>query len=89
MNAYGSHANWLESTAADVPSRPFTAFGRWTSNLLTGGSTPLTNSGRWRRAIFDFPTPISFQRIDDSFVTRGVSIDVKNDTLVLGSGSSI
>jgi hypothetical protein len=45
--------------------------------------------GRWRRAIFDFPTPISFQRIDDSFVTCGVFIDVKNDTLVLGSGSSI
>jgi hypothetical protein len=44
----------------------------------------LGDAGRWRRAIFDFPTRVTFQRIDDSFSGHGVTIDVKNKTLVLG-----
>jgi hypothetical protein len=88
MNAYGSHVNWLEY-GGDVPSRPFTAFGRWTSNLWTGSCAPLTNSGVGAALSLIFLLLYPFQRIDDSFVTCGVFIDVKNDTLVLGSGSSI
>jgi hypothetical protein len=43
----------------------------------------LTDSNRWRRAIFDFPTRVTFQRIDDSFARYGASINAKNKSLVI------
>jgi hypothetical protein len=86
MNAYGSHVNWLEYGGG----RPKSAlYGIWEvdQQFIDGQlrSPLLTDSGRWRRAIFDFPTRVSFQRIDNSFVSYGVSIDVKDDTLVFSS----
>jgi hypothetical protein len=43
----------------------------------------LTDSNRWRRAICDFPTRVTFQRIDDSFARYGASINAKNKSLVI------
>jgi hypothetical protein len=43
----------------------------------------LNDAGRWHRVIFDFPTRVTFERLDDSFWGHGASIDVKNRTLVL------
>lgn len=43
----------------------------------------LTDPDRWRRAIFDFATRVTVQRIDDSFASYGASIDVKNKTLLI------
>lgn len=43
----------------------------------------LTDSGRWRRSVFDFPDRMAFQRMDDSFAYYGASIDLKDKTLTL------
>ncbi len=43
---------------------------------------------RWRRAIFDEPGTVSFQRFDDSFARYGASIDVYNKTIALTKGGS-
>jgi hypothetical protein len=43
---------------------------------------------RWRRAIFDFPDRMAFQRTDDSFARYGVSIDTQRRTLQLTKGAS-
>jgi hypothetical protein len=43
---------------------------------------------RWRRAIFDFPDRMAFQRTDDSFARYGVVIDAQQHTLQLTRGGS-
>jgi hypothetical protein len=43
----------------------------------------LTDSARWRRAIFDYPDRMAFQRIDDSFVPYGASVNLPERTLAL------
>jgi hypothetical protein len=43
----------------------------------------LTDSGRWRRAIFDSPNRMAFQRADDSFAYYGASIRLTDRTLAL------
>lgn len=43
----------------------------------------LTDSGRWRRAIFDFPTQMAFQQMDDSFAYYATSINLTERVLVL------
>ena len=43
----------------------------------------LTDSTRWRRAIFDYPDRMAFQRIDDSFASYGASVNLPERTLAL------
>jgi hypothetical protein len=43
---------------------------------------------RWRRVIFDVPSSVAFQRLDDSFARYGVSIDVYNNIMGLTKGGS-
>ena len=43
---------------------------------------------RWRRAIFDFPDRMVFQRTDDSLARYGVVIDERQHTLQLTRGGS-
>lgn len=43
---------------------------------------------QWRRAIFDAPDMLVFQRLDDSFAHYGVSVDVARQTLALSKGQS-
>jgi hypothetical protein len=43
----------------------------------------LTDSTRWRRAIFDYPDWMAFQRIDESFVRYGTSVNLPERTLAL------
>ena len=43
----------------------------------------LTDYGRWRRVIFDFPERMSFQRMDNSFAGYGSAINVNDRTLGL------
>jgi hypothetical protein len=42
---------------------------------------------RWRRAIFDFPARMAFQRTDDSLARYGVSIDPDRRMLTLSKGN--
>src|SRR4030095_3560865 len=43
---------------------------------------------RWRRAIFDYPDRMAFQRTDDSLSHYGVSIETDGRMLMLSKGSS-
>jgi uncharacterized membrane protein YphA (DoxX/SURF4 family) len=43
----------------------------------------LGDADRWRRVIFDYPTMVTFQRIDGSFVNYGAAIDVNHKTIAL------
>jgi uncharacterized membrane protein YphA (DoxX/SURF4 family) len=43
----------------------------------------LTDSTRWRRAIFDYPDRMAFQRTDDSFAPYGASVNLQEKTLAL------
>jgi hypothetical protein len=43
----------------------------------------LTDSNRWRRLVFDFPSSVNFQAMDDSFAGYGASIDDKAKKITL------
>jgi hypothetical protein len=51
---------------------------------------PLQNDydRRWRRAIFDAPSRMAFQRTDDSFAHYGVVIDLDRHSIALTKGNS-
>lgn len=84
MNAYAARQSWHQY-GGGRPLSPL--YGIWDveqQNIDGQARAPLlTDTGRWRRTIFDFPDRATFQRIDDSFARHGVTIDVKNKTLVL------
>ena len=87
MNAWGGVQGWKQYGGG----RPKSAlYGIWNvEELSIDGQTrsPLvTDYGRWRRVVFDFPTNIAFQRMDDSFAYYGASIDAKAGTIALTKG---
>ena len=43
----------------------------------------LTDSARWRRAIFDYPGRMAFQRTDSTFANYGASVNLPERTLAL------
>src|SRR5229473_2124805 len=43
----------------------------------------LTDSARWRRAIFDYPNRMAFQRTDSTFANYGASVNLPERTLAL------
>jgi uncharacterized membrane protein YphA (DoxX/SURF4 family) len=84
MNVYGSWRDWYTYGGAR-PKSPL--YGIWNVEQLSIDgqlrSPLLTDYDRWRRVIFDFPTRITFQRMDDSFAGYGASINVNDKTLAL------
>jgi hypothetical protein len=88
MNAYGGWTAWHTYGGA----RPKSAlYGIWNvEELSIDGllrSPLLTDYDRWRRAIFDFPERMAFQRMDDSFVRYGVTINSADKTIALTKDS--
>ena len=68
--------------------RPLPAlYGIWEVRQMSIDEQPrpplLTDSTRWRRAIFDYPERMAFQRLDDSFAPYGASINLPERTLAL------
>jgi hypothetical protein len=67
------------------PLPPF--YGIWEVKQMSIDEQPrpplLTDSTRWRRAIFDYTNRMAFQRTDDSFAPYGASINLPNRTLAL------
>jgi hypothetical protein len=68
--------------------RPLSAlYGIWEVKQMSIDEQPrpplLTDSTRWRRAIFDYPDWMAFQRIDESFVRYGTSVNLPERTLAL------
>jgi uncharacterized membrane protein YphA (DoxX/SURF4 family) len=84
MNVHGSWRDWYTYGGAR-PKSPL--YGIWNVEQLSIDgqlrSPLLTDYDRWRRVIFDFPTRITFQRMDDSFAGYGASINVNDKTLAL------
>jgi hypothetical protein len=84
MNFYGGWVNWHSYGGGRAKSE---FYGIWdVDQLVIDGQVRaplLTDYGRWRRAIFDFPRGLLLQRMDDSLVGYRVSIDVGRGTLVL------
>src|SRR5436305_2813997 len=62
-------------------------YGIWEVKQMSIDEQPrpplLTDSARWRRAIFDYPDRMAFQRLDDSFVPYGASVNLPEKTLAL------
>jgi hypothetical protein len=68
--------------------RPLPAlYGIWEVRQMSIDGQPrpplLTDSTRWRRAIFDYPDRMAFQRIDESFVPYDASVNLPGRTLAL------
>ncbi|HME36084.1 MAG TPA: hypothetical protein VKF84_12680 [Candidatus Sulfotelmatobacter sp.] len=84
MNAYGERQSWYKYGGGQ-PKSPL--YGIWEVDQQTIDgqlrSPLLTDYGRWRRVIFDSPTRVAFQRIDDSFARYAATINVEDKTLVL------
>ena len=84
MNAHGNRQAY-SMLVGNRPKSPL--YGIWEVDQQTIDGqlrSPLLNDyGRWRRVIFDSPGRVVFQRIDDSFAGHGVTINVKDKTLVL------
>ena len=83
-NVYGSWRAWHNYGGGRSKSP---LYGIWNVAQISidGQIQPplLTDPERWRRAIFDFPTRITFQRLDDSFSGYGAAINVNNKTIAL------
>jgi hypothetical protein len=81
---YGEGATWYAFGGGRTKSP---LYGIWNVEQLVmdGQLHPplLTDNSRWRRLIFDFPTSVNFQGVDDSFTGYSASIDVKEKTIAL------
>jgi hypothetical protein len=81
-------------SAPDGPAHPRSAlYGIWDIDELTVDAEvhPAVLNDydrRWRRAIFDFPDRMAFQRTDDSLARYAVSIDTNSHMLTLSRGNS-
>jgi len=85
----GSVQGWYQ-VGGGAPKSPL--FGIWEVEAMSVDGQPrpplLTDQGRWRRVIFQAPTAMAFQRMDDSFERYGAAIDTGVKTIVLSSGSA-
>jgi uncharacterized membrane protein YphA (DoxX/SURF4 family) len=83
-NAYSGWTAW-HTYGGGRPKSPL--YGIWDVNQMSIDgqirSPLLTDYGRWRRVIFDFPTQVTFQRMNDSFTGYGTSFNVNDQTVVL------
>ncbi len=84
MNAYSAWGYW----SVFGPGRPYSPlYGIWEVSRMSIDEQPrpplLTDPARWRRAIFDFPAQMAFQRMDDSFANYSASISLTDNTLSL------
>jgi hypothetical protein len=84
MNIYSSWTGW-SIYGGGSPKSPL--YGIWNVDQFSVDGQPrpplLNDNDRWRRAIFENPQRMSFQRMDDSFTGYGVSINANDKTLTL------
>jgi hypothetical protein len=87
MNAYSGVGAWHTFGGGHPKSA---LYGIWdVDELSIDGkirSPLLIDYGRWRRAIFEFPDRMAFQRMDDSFARYGASINTNDKTMALTKG---
>lgn len=84
MNVYHVREDWYRF-GGGRPNSPL--YGIWEVSQMSIDqqlrAPLLTDYGRWRRAIFDSPSRMAFQRMDDSFASYGASINMNDKTLAL------
>ena len=89
MNAYGSWSGWYLFGGGSQKSA---LYGIWDVDQLTIDgqirSPLLTDYGRWRRVVFDFPQRMAFQRMNDSLISYSASINVGNKTIALSKNDN-
>jgi hypothetical protein len=88
MNLTGSIRGW-SLYGGGAPKSPL--YGIWAvEEMAVDGQTrsPLvTDHGRWRRVVFQTPTAVSFQRMDDTFVTYRAIVDAGRHIVTLNMTS--
>jgi hypothetical protein len=82
----GSIGGWSRY-GGGAPRSPL--YGIWTvEEMRVDGQvrSPLvTDYGRWRRIVFQAPTAVSFQRMDDTFVTYRGAVDAERRSIMLNT----
>jgi hypothetical protein len=80
----GARQSWTQY-GGGAPKSPL--YGIWTIDTMTiDGHTrsPLvTDYGRWRRVLFQAPTTMTFQRMDDTFLGYGAKVDLHAKTIAM------
>jgi uncharacterized membrane protein YphA (DoxX/SURF4 family) len=88
LDGYGSASQAWWQRGGGAPKSPL--YGIWSIETMTiDGQTrsPLvTDYDRWRRVFFPFPTVMTFQRMDDSFLPYGAKIDIAAKTVAVTTG---
>ncbi len=88
INLYGARQGWTQY-GGGAPKSPL--YGIWTVDVMTiDGQTrsPLvTDYDRWRRVIFDRPTFVAFQRMNDKFVFFGAEVNTTVRSMTLKRGN--
>jgi hypothetical protein len=85
LDAYGgAHQAWFQY-GGGAPKSPL--YGIWNIETMTIDGqvrSPLvTDYGRWRRVLFQQPTTMTFQRMDDTFLGYGAKIDTTAKTIAV------
>jgi len=84
LNSYAAWTHWYEY-GGGAPRSPL--YGLWNvEELSIDGqvrSPLITDYGRWRRAIFQSPNAMTFQRMDDTFAGFIAGFDTNIQTLTL------
>src|SRR5262249_17962591 len=83
-NAYGAQQSWYKYGGGAPKSA---LYGIWNVEALTrdGADRPALGADRkrWRRVLFDRPTSMAFQLMDDTMASYGAAIDVKTGTIAI------
>src|SRR5215510_14944255 len=90
MGFIDARQSWFKY-GGGAPKAPL--YGIWVVEKMTINGVeraPLvTDWDRWRRVLFQVPTAMSFQRMDDTFGGFGATVDTAAKTIVLtGSGAA-
>jgi hypothetical protein len=84
MNVYGS---WTARAQYGEAQEKSVLYGIWNITEMTvdgqARAPLLTDNRRWRRAIFELPTRMAFQRMDDSLERYASHVDAKQNSLEL------
>src|SRR5262245_3105779 len=84
MNIKGSLEGWTQY-GGGAPKSPL--YGIWNVAYMSIDNVEraplITDYDRWRRVVFDRPTAVTFQRMDDTFARFGSKIDTETKSLTL------
>lgn len=84
VNLHNARQEWVQYGGGAPESA---LYGIWNINQMSldGQEKPLlvTDSDRWRRAIFQIPESMNFQRMDETFMRFAAAIDTTKSTLTL------